>query len=278
MKIIYFFLISFLIITPSLSQDGLKDILKEEAKQYRDKGYRLQIAGDLRGALVYYQKAVELSPSYAETYNDIGVVYEALGNTTDAVIMYKKALEINKGYMPAYTNLALFYEKQGDIKKAVKYWKKRYRYGQAGEFWREKARERLLKLGDYAQIKQEMIEEEAAMLSKELVHKKEQERLKNEEEARIHLEVALGLFNQGDFSNAMKELEVALSLKPGDEELKVQITDLYVLAKRSHTKQQVKHHMEAALIYIDQDDYVAASKKIERVLGIVSGFSQFNQP
>ncbi len=270
-----FSLIFFVVFSlPVFSQEGLKNDLKKEALEYRKEGYRLQSKGDFKGALIYYQKSAAIYPQNAEIYNDIGVVYESLGNKKDALAMYKKAIEIDPNYLPAYTNLALFYESIGDIKKATKYWIARYRRGKKGEYWREKAKEKLLKLGNYKEVRKEILEDEAIDLSKDIVYKREQERLKKTEEARLHLEMSVSLFNQEDFSGALKELETALYLNPQDKELQMQISDLYVAAKRAYTKQRIKHYVDEAMAYIDKNDYLAAAKEIEQALSVISRFSR----
>jgi len=259
---------------PVFSQGELKEELKKEAKSYREEAYRLQSMGDLKGALTYYKKAIELFPDYVEAYNDLGVVYESLGDRNQALAMYKKALEIDKGYLPTYTNLALLYEEEGDIKEATYYWKKRLDYGQKGEYWHQKAKNKLLELGTYPELKRETLEEKAAILSKELVNQREQERSKKIEEAHLHFEVSLGLFNQQDYLGTIKELEKAISLELQDERLNTQIADLYVKAQRAHIKQRLRHYMEEALINIDDNDYLSATKNIEEALSVISSFSR----
>jgi len=253
-------------------QQSLKDDLRKQAWEYRKEGYRFQLKGDLKKALSCYQKATEIDPQNAEVYNDIGVVYESLGNTQEALKMYKKAIKIDADYLPAYTNLALLYESLGDIKKATKYWIIRYRKGDRGEYWRNKAKEKLLKLGTYEEVKKDILENEAIDLSKEIIYKREQERLKRTEEARVHLEIGIGLFQQEDFFGALKELNTALRLKPSDEHLREQIYDFYVTAKRAYTKQKVRQYIDEAMGYIDKNDYLAASKKIEEALSLVFSF------
>lgn len=279
MRIILCVILSCVFLSSALPRKLVKEKLKQQAKIYREEGYRLQSMGDPRGAIAYYQKAIELLPDYAEAYNDLGVAYESLGNVDMALDMYKKTVEIDPGYLPAYTNLALLYEAKGDIEKATVYWQKRYRSGKRGEYWHQRAKERLLKLGTYPQVRRQVLEDEAAVLSKVLAYKKEQRKLEETKEARMHFEIGRGLFNKSDFSGALDELYTALSLDPQDEELKIKITDLYIKAKRAHAKQQLKDYMEEAMNRIDEDDYFSAGKKIEEALSAFSSFSgNSNQP
>ncbi len=124
-------------------------LLERRAREYREEGYRLQSAGDLRGALSFYQKTIEMDPFYVEAYNDIGVIYEKQGRIDDAKRLYKKAIEVNPNFMPAYANLAFLYEQEGNTHKAAYYWRERYTRGMQGEYWHAVARERLQHLGIY---------------------------------------------------------------------------------------------------------------------------------
>ncbi|MFO8052780.1 MAG: tetratricopeptide repeat protein, partial [Candidatus Omnitrophota bacterium] len=156
------FAILFIFLPLSFSQaEGLTD---QQARDYREKGYKLQSRGDLGGALSFYQKAVELDSDYVQAYNDLGVVYEMQGQLNEAEKYYQEALKINPGFMPAHTNLAFLYEKKNNIKKATYHWKKRYIKGKKGEYWQEVARQHLLKLGTYPEIKEEIREKKAADL------------------------------------------------------------------------------------------------------------------
>ena len=114
------------------ANDGL---VGEQAKQYRQEGQRLRDAGDLSRALVYFQKAAEMAPQWAQVHNDMGVIYEGMGDDNTAIKLYKKTLQLDKGFLAAYTNLALLYEKKNNIVEATYYWKKRYELGEKGEYF-----------------------------------------------------------------------------------------------------------------------------------------------
>ena len=51
--------------------------LQREARDYRQEGVEYQRIDDLDTAMAYYQKAIELDPSYTVAYNDLGIIYEA---------------------------------------------------------------------------------------------------------------------------------------------------------------------------------------------------------
>jgi tetratricopeptide (TPR) repeat protein len=256
---------------------GISGDLLSEAKAYREEGYKLQSMGDFAGALPFYQKAAQLDPNSAEIYNDIGIIYENLGQPEKALGMYKKTLAIDKNYLSAYTNLAFFYENLGDLDNAGFYWQKRYELGQEGEYWWEVSRQHLLKLGTYPKVRQEMLERAAMSFSQDLVYKREQARLKAWEEAKLHVQVAAGLMAQNDYSQALKELDTALSLNVNDKQFILEAEDLRQRACKAYIKQQTSVEIESALNSLQKDDFNSAREKLKRALSATSTIAQENK-
>lgn len=145
--------------------------LKDEAINYRQKGYETQMLGDLDLALSYYQKAIQLDPYYVSCYNDLGIVYEMKGWLDKAEEVYLKAIQLDPNYLPSYSNLALLYERKNNILKAAEFWRKRTKLGSPRELWTEKAKEKLRKALWLLppELKKEILEDEAAELSKEIL-------------------------------------------------------------------------------------------------------------
>ena len=251
---------------------------KEQARAYREEGYKLQSIGSFKEALIRYQKAVQLDPSNAEIYNDLGVIYESTGNDSQALKNYIKSIQINPNYLAAYTNLAFFYEKKNDAQNAIYYWQKRYELGSPGEYWREVAQQHLLALGVYPQIKQEQIEKQAINLSKELVYKHEQEKLKIIEGAKLHFDIGSQLFFRGDYAGSLKEFETALSLNPSDEALKTKINEFYKKAKTVVMKDQALSLAQEAINCIKNDDFLSAGEKLKGSLAEVFHVEAENKP
>ncbi len=250
------------------------DLTRDDARAYRDEGYRLQALGDLENALVYYQKAIQIDPHFAEAYNDIGVVYESLGDDDSAVNMYKKVLSIDPGYLPAYTNLAFAYERKGDVEQASFYWTKRYEAGQEGDYWWEVSRQHLLKLGTYPQVRKEIMERKAAKLSQEVIYRNEQRRIQLLEEAEAHFTIGNQAFIAGDYEVAIEELKTVLYLNPPDEGLKSRARDIYDQAQRLYLRAQAFVNSKSALDYIDKGDYLSAQEKLKCALAAVSSITQ----
>ncbi len=242
--------------------------LKKQAAEYRQEGYKLQSKGNIREAFIYYQKAAEIYPQYAEVYNDMGVVYDYSGNKKKSEEMYKKALSINPDYLSAYTNLALLYESEGNLKEAAVYWFKRYRKGRKGEYWREKAKERL-ELGAYPELYKEVLKDEADVLYSKIAYKREQKRIRDIKEANLHFDKGQELFKKKDYINALKELNTAISLSSSDKELQMKISDMYIAVKHAYTKQEIKDGINNALAKVNTDDYSAAEKELKRTLNLM---------
>jgi tetratricopeptide (TPR) repeat protein len=116
--------------------------LQKEARAYRREGLQAQNIGDFTKALEWYQKAVQLDPTYAVTYNDLGVIYELTGDANLAEEYYLKANQINPKLLSPYSNLALLYENKHDLQKAGFFWKKRAALGAAADPWTQRAKRR----------------------------------------------------------------------------------------------------------------------------------------
>ena len=240
--------------------------LKEQASLYRKKGCQLQGSGDLRGALSYYLKSVQIDPYHKEAFNDLGVIYERMGDLDKAEQMYLKAIDIDEGYLGPYANLGFLYEKKNDFQKANHYWKRRYELGTPGEYWREKAREHLSRLGTYPLVRQEELEKEAALLSRELVYKREQEGLESLEEARLHFKLGFQAMTKGLYKEAKEEFQQVLDLDPPDEKLKLQTQNYYKTAKQSEITNTIKGYLENGLNYLKEKDYLSLMQELRKAL------------
>lgn len=249
---------------PAYSQ--LRETFKERAREYRSEGYKLQSVGEIGRALPLYQKAIELDPLYAEAYNDIGVIYEKQGRLYDAEEYYKKALEINPDFMPVHTNLAFLYEAMGNIGKATYHWEQRYIRGQKGEYWHEVARQHLVTLGTYPEIRRERLEREAADLSRRLAYKREQERLEVLDEAKLYFSLGRQAFQEGAYANAIKNMNTVLSLDPADYKLQDKARSIIRESEHLRIRQIAFTNARDALEFIRHDDYGSAVERLQEAL------------
>jgi len=65
-----------------------------EALQVGTMGYKRHLAGDFKGAISYYQRAVELDPNLAPTYEGLGAAYHELGDESLTVSAITKAYQL----------------------------------------------------------------------------------------------------------------------------------------------------------------------------------------
>ncbi|MCD6228734.1 MAG: tetratricopeptide repeat protein [Candidatus Omnitrophica bacterium] len=263
-------IIFLLLLIPFSVYSQVSQQLKEQAYSYREEGYRLQNMRDLEGALIYYQKAIQIYPYYYQAYNDLGVVFEEMGKNEEAKRMYEQALTINPQYLPPYTNLALLYEKLNNKEKAIFYWTKRLLLGKdKKDQWWYKGREHLVRLGIPPELKKEIFEGEISYLYQKLSYKREQERLKILEEVQLHYNLGIEAFNNQDYSRAEKELKMALSLNPPDKNLQMEISSYYQKVKEEKVKAKIRSHIQEALACIENNKFSLGAEKLKDALSVI---------
>lgn len=167
-----------------ISEANLTEFQKQ-ARSYRSEGFKQQSLGNLDTAVSLYQKAIQLDPAYAVAYNDLGVVYETYGWLDRAEENYLLALKYDPNFLSPYSNLALLYENKRDLQKAFFYWNKRLDLGSPDDPWTQAAVKRM---DDIRQVipslKQEFIENQAAVLTQQMIERKRIERLEGEKRAK----------------------------------------------------------------------------------------------
>jgi tetratricopeptide (TPR) repeat protein len=72
-------------------------------------GLALMSRGDVRGALGYFERGLELSPNYAYLHINIAIALDALGQEAAAQQHFRKALECDPGYFGCYYYYARFF-------------------------------------------------------------------------------------------------------------------------------------------------------------------------
>ncbi len=198
---------------------------KKMAVDYRDKGLRYQKSGDLDTALIYFQKAIELDPSFAVAYNDAGVLYESKGWYDRAKQAYGRAIEIDPSLPSPYYNLGSIYEKEGNFDKAIYYYKQRVLIGDWNDEWTVKARQSLKGLGvNDPELKQNFLDEQMARMeaSNDIKGEPKGNDLnpkRRKRDARLHLMRGKQLYSMGRFTEALKELGMAAVLDPKNKEI-----------------------------------------------------------
>ncbi len=99
----------------------VKGKLADEHLRIGNMYYQLRL---LEEAIDEYQKALRLSPNFADILTHLGIALRDKGKFDDAIREFNKAKEANPRYMPARLHLGITYYSQGF-------------YGLAEEEWRE---------------------------------------------------------------------------------------------------------------------------------------------
>lgn len=192
--------------------------LQELGRSYRQEGLQRQDAGDLKGALNSYQKAIVADPFYAITYNDLGIIYETQGNLELAEENYLKAIQIDPHYLSPYSNLALLYEGKRDLKNAALYWQKRVDLGLADDPWTERAKKHLENIQIISGEKKiiQTNEKEVVDLVEDISSQKEFFREDNTAQANAYFAKAKVYYKKGELVAALKEAINARQLEPNN--------------------------------------------------------------
>jgi tetratricopeptide (TPR) repeat protein len=101
------------------------------------------------GAIVDYNKAIELNPDNSLAYNNRGAAKSNLGDKQGAIVDYDKAIELNPNYADAYYDRGLAYQKLRENQRALADFREAARlYQQQGNTtWYQKANDRIRELG-----------------------------------------------------------------------------------------------------------------------------------
>jgi len=90
--------------------------VSERVESLNNLGVEKGKSGDLEGAILLFNKAVELDPDHAESYNNLGYAYYKKGEYDRAEEYFKKTLEIDPDHEKARVNLD-FIRSQGYTEK-----------------------------------------------------------------------------------------------------------------------------------------------------------------
>jgi Tfp pilus assembly protein PilF len=93
-----------------LSADRRKDAIAQV-----DFGIKVAYKGLWKEAILRFEKAIELDPTYAQGWNNLGIGYEQTGRFADARRAYEKALALdpNNGYIRQnYDQFREIYDRQ----------------------------------------------------------------------------------------------------------------------------------------------------------------------
>lgn len=74
---------------------------------------------NLKKALDYFEKAVDIDPEFAFAWDNIGITHRKLGNYDKALTAYKRSLEIDPAGLMALQNIAIVYRYKKEYDHAI---------------------------------------------------------------------------------------------------------------------------------------------------------------
>ncbi len=90
----------------------------EQAEFYFKEGYRLQMNGDLEGAIAAYKRSIELYPT-AEAHTFLGWAYSFQGRIDDAIKECEIAIQIDPDFGNPYNDIGVYMIEKGEYDEAI---------------------------------------------------------------------------------------------------------------------------------------------------------------
>ena len=107
---------------------------QKTAQDYYNSGNAKSNLQDYRGAIVDYNKAIELTPDYAGAYYNRGIAKKKLQDYRGAIADYTKAIELKPDYAAAYFNRGNVKYERKDLDGACLDWSKAGELGFSGAY------------------------------------------------------------------------------------------------------------------------------------------------
>lgn len=92
--------------------------LKAEALRWFERGYQLQIEGDLVGAVALYRKSLDIQPT-AEAHTFLGWAYSRLGLLEEAIQQCLRAIDLDPTFGNPYNDLGAYLLEMGRVDEAI---------------------------------------------------------------------------------------------------------------------------------------------------------------
>lgn len=97
----------------------------DSARINNNLGYLYYDKGDKEMAEKYYWKAIGATGnSFPQPYFNLGTILQERGDIRGAIVVFEKAIELDPNFAYPYPNLSVIYASQGDLSKAIEYMEK----------------------------------------------------------------------------------------------------------------------------------------------------------
>ncbi len=108
---------------PLISGEGGEDV-DREAEAWWNRGYEQYMKGDFEGAIVSYDKALEIKSDYHEIWLNRGISLFDLGRIEEEIASYDKALELKPDFYEAWYRRGCALGNSGRLEEAIASWDK----------------------------------------------------------------------------------------------------------------------------------------------------------
>jgi tetratricopeptide (TPR) repeat protein len=206
----------------------------ESPQAHYNLGTVLDKAGNDRGAIVEYRKAIALVPTFPEAHNNLGTVLQRVGDLAGAIAEYQQALAADSGSANAHYNLAGALKKDGDVAGAIRECRRALQLDPHLATARRNLAQTLEEAGDLAGAIEEYrrgialepndatwlyhlagVLHEAGDLEGSMAEYRRALALRPDM-AHAHNDLAIVLQESGDTAGAVAEFREAVRLQPGD--------------------------------------------------------------
>ena len=188
-----------------------KKLIKDYPKElilHNILGICQEAKGDIEGAAISYQNAIDINPNVPELQFNLGAMLYALDNNKAAINHYQIAIKIKPNFVEAFFNLGITYQKQSDYNLAIESYEQAIKY-QPG-FYEA--------IGNIGTIKQLQGDLEGAI---NYFNKA----LKINEDGRGHYNIAGAYRNLGNLSLSIKHYKRAIEIGSGEADFYTDLGD-----------------------------------------------------